>query len=347
MKKLNKRFLIISLVSILVIAILVIGIPKLLSPAEGILSIEEIDGQQTIVDDHGDIVQLRGMSTHGLQWYSSILNNNAFAALKNDWQANVVRLAVYVNENGYNKHPEAMMEKVTRGIDLAIANDLYVIVDWHVHYPGDPNDETYAGAMDFFNEVSSLYPNNKHIIYEIANEPNDRDEEGITNDMDGWRRVKAYAEPIIAMLRETDNENLVIVGTPSWSQRPDLAAEEPIEDNNTAYTVHFYSGTHNDGYVMGNAKKALKNDVAIFVTEFGTSEAGGYNGPYLEETDEWLNFLDENHVSWVNWSASIKQEASAAFIPYTNLDPGESQAWGEDVLTESGMYIRDRLRSYK
>ena len=34
--------------------------------------------------------------------------------------------------------------------------------------------------------------------------------------------VKNYATPIITMLRAAGNKNLVIVGTPSWSQRPSL-----------------------------------------------------------------------------------------------------------------------------
>jgi hypothetical protein len=50
-------------------------------------------------------VQLRGMSTHGLQWFPQILNDNAFRALAVDWGSNVVRLALYVTENGYASNP--------------------------------------------------------------------------------------------------------------------------------------------------------------------------------------------------------------------------------------------------
>ncbi|MDC3416724.1 carbohydrate-binding domain-containing protein [Aquibacillus salsiterrae] len=319
----------------------------------GALQIIDVNGQKTLGDSSGNPIQLRGMSTHGLQWFPEILNDNAFSALSNDWDANVVRLAMYVGEDGYASNQELMKQRVIDGIELAKENDMYVIVDWHVHAPGDPNAEMYSGAMDFFKEISSLYPNDPNIIYELANEPssNNTDGPGITNDAEGWQSVKSYAEPIIQMLRDNGNDNLVIVGTPNWSQRPDLAADNPIDDNNTAYTAHFYTGTHNDGYVQGNIQYALENGVAVFVTEWGTSEASGNNGPFLDEADAWLDYLNDNNISWVNWSLTNKNETSAAFTPFimgesdaTNLDPGDDQLWSTEELSISGEYVRARIK---
>jgi len=322
----------------------------------GALQIVEKDGVKTLADEAGNPIQLRGMSTHGLQWFPEIVNDNAFAALANDWESNVVRLAMYVGESGYATNP-GVKQKVIEGIELAIANDMYAIVDWHVHAPGDPNAPIYAGAMDFFEEISSLYPNNKHIIYELANEPNSN-APGVTNDAAGWQAVKSYAEPIIRMLRDNGNENIVIVGSPNWSQRPDLAADDPIDDANTMYTVHFYTGTHaassvstDRSNVMSNARYALENGVPVFATEWGTSEASGNNGPFLEEADAWLAFLNDNNISWTNWSLTNKNETSAAFTPFelgkteaTDLDPGSDQVWAPHELSVSGEYIRARIK---
>jgi len=324
--------------------------------AAGALQIVDRDGVKTLADEDGNPIQLRGMSTHGLQWFPEIINGNAFAALANDWESNVVRLAMYVGESGYATNP-GVKQKVIDGIDLAIASDMYVIVDWHVHAPGDPNAPIYAGAMEFFEEISSRYPNDKHIIYELANEPNGN-EPGVTNDAAGWQAVKSYAEPIIRMLRENGNENIVIVGSPNWSQRPDLAADNPIDDANTMYTVHFYTGTHaasdvstDRANVMSNARYALEHGVAVFATEWGTSEASGNNGPFLDEADAWLDFLNGNNISWTNWSLTNKNETSAAFTPFelgkteaTDLDPGADQAWAPLELSVSGEYIRARIK---
>lgn len=331
-------------------------------PSEaGALQVVEFDGVMTLADEKGNPIQLRGMSTHGLQWFPEIINSNAFAALAKDWEANVVRLAMYVGEDGYATNPD-VMQRVIDGIDFAIANDLYVIVDWHVHSPGNPKADVYKGAMDFFKEISELYPNNKHILYELANEPSSNDGGvqggGVTNDEAGWNVVKSYAEPIIKMLRGTGNDNIVIVGSPNWSQRPDLAADNPIDDPNILYTVHFYTGTHEPSAdsadranVMSNARYALENGVGVIATEWGTSEASGNNGPFLDEADEWINFLNENNISWMNWSLTNKNETSAAFTPFelnkseaTDLDPGEDHAWAPEELSISGEYVRARIK---
>lgn len=333
-------------------------VPTAVKPSiGGALQVLEVDGKKTLCGEDGHPIQLRGMSTHGLQWFPEIINNNAFAALSNDWDSNVIRLAMYVAEDGYSKNPEVIKQRVIDGIDLAIHNDMYVIVDWHVLSPGDPNADVYSGAMDFFDEISSLYPNEKHIIYELANEPNNN-EPGIPNDATGWEAVKSYAEPIIKMLRDKGNENIIIVGSPNWSQRADLAADNPIDDENTVYTVHFYTGTHmpasdnSDRHnVMSNAIYAMEKGLVLFASEWGTSEASGHNGPYLYESDVWLDFLNKNNISWCNWSLTNKNETSGAFIPFelnkteaTNFDPGEDQVWDLKELSVSGEYVRARIK---
>ncbi|WP_174887690.1 carbohydrate-binding domain-containing protein [Cohnella herbarum] len=343
----------------------VIGKDAVIKPSKGgALRLVAKNGIKTLSDASGKPIQLRGMSTHGLQWFPQIVNDNAFAALAEDWESNVIRLAMYVGENGYASTPAVIKQRVIDGIEFAIKNDMYVIVDWHVHAPGDPNAEVYAGAMDFFSEISDLYPNNKHILYELANEPSSN-EPGVTNDAAGWATVKSYAEPIVKMLRGKGNDNIIIVGSPNWSQRPDLAADNPImdlnkgvADANTMYTVHFYTGTHaaadkssDRTNVMSNARYALEHGEALFATEWGTSEASGNNGPFLQEADVWLDFLNENNISWVNWSLTNKNETSGAFTPFelgkteaTNLDPGIDRKWDVSELSISGEYVRARIK---
>ncbi len=316
----------------------------------GRLQIIKQNGRRILADQNGEPIQLRGMSTHGLQWFPQIINNNAFAALANDWGCNVIRLAMYIGEGGYATNPQ-VKDKVIEGIKLAIQNDMYVIVDWHVLNPGDPNAEIYKGAKDFFKEIAQKFPNDFHIIYELCNEPNPTDP-GVTNDEAGWKKVKAYAEPIIKMLRQMGNENIIIVGSPNWSQRPDFAIKDPIADDKVMYSVHFYTGTHKvDGYVFENMKMAIEAGVPVFVTEWGTSEASGDGGPYLDEADKWLEYLNANNISWVNWSLTNKNETSGAFVPYisgvsqaTDLDPGSDQKWDISELSISGEYVRSRIK---
>ncbi|WP_376775466.1 cellulase family glycosylhydrolase [Cohnella nanjingensis] len=50
--------------------------------------------------------------------------------------------------------------------------------------------------------------------------------------------------------------------------------------------------------------------IAIFVTEWGTSDASGNGGPYLTEAQGWLDFLAARKISWANWSLSDKNETA-------------------------------------
>jgi len=317
--------------------------------AGGKLQVLDKNGIKTLCGEDGNPIQLRGMSTHGLQWFPEVVNNNAFSALANDWAANVIRLAMYIGEDGYATNP-SVKQKVIKGIDYAIANDLYVIVDWHMINPGNPNNSIYSGAQSFFNEISDLYPNNKNIIYELCNEPNGENG-GVSNDAAGWSQVKAYAAPIVQLLRNKGNENLIIVGSPFWSQRPDLAADNPIADKNTMYSVHFYSGTNpvlnvdtDRNNAMSNVRYALNHGVGVFATEWGTSLSTGTTGPYLAKADAWLDFLNANNISWCNFSLCNKDEVASALKSTASFDPGSDKVWSESELTASGQYVRARIK---
>jgi aryl-phospho-beta-D-glucosidase BglC (GH1 family) len=49
---------------------------------------------------------------------------------------------------------------------------LYVLIDWHVLTPGNPNDASYDHRWDFWGYFSNSLASKKHVLYEICNEPN-------------------------------------------------------------------------------------------------------------------------------------------------------------------------------
>lgn len=60
-----------------------------------------VDGTQ-LVDENGNPVQLKGISTHGIGWFPTYVDQNAFRQFRNEWNVNVMRLAMYTHENsGY------------------------------------------------------------------------------------------------------------------------------------------------------------------------------------------------------------------------------------------------------
>ena len=283
------------------------------------------------MDEHGQSVQLRGASTHGLAWFPAYVNDAFFRELRADWGANVVRLALYTAESGgycTDGDKAALRKLVDKGVQLAIANDLYVIVDWHILSDNDPNmhaDEAEA----FFRDVSAEYAGIENVLYEICNEPN-----GATT----WDQVKAYAERIIPVIRENDPDAVVIVGTPTWSQDVDKAAADPIAADNVMYTLHFYAATHKDD-LRAKAKTTLDAGLPLFVTEFGICDASG-NGAIDEgEADEWITFLDEHGVSYVMWNLSNKAESSAMFKATCDKASGFDDA----DLSQAGVWLKRTL----
>ena len=282
-----------------------------------------------IVDKNGQVVQLKGISTHGLQWFPQYVNKETFKFMRDEWGINVVRLAMYTDPNvGYTKE---LHKKVKEGINYATELGLYVIVDWHILSDGNPN--TYkAEALEFFKEITTEYKDNENIIYEICNEPN--------GNVSWEREIKPYAQDVIKEIREIDKDAIIICGTPTWSQDVDVVAKSPIEGyDNIMYALHFYAATHTD-WIRNKAKKAIDSGLPIFVSEFGICDASGNGGIDYNQSEQWMNFLNENNISWIMWNLSNKQETSAII----NSNCNKVTEWTEDELSNAGKWLVEALK---
>ncbi|AVR44599.1 glycoside hydrolase [Christiangramia fulva] len=278
-----------------------------------------------LVDESGKSVELHGMSLFWSQWQPQFYNETTLLHLKNNWGIDIIRAAMGIEHGGYLENPLKEKERIFEVVDAAIKLNLYVIVDWHDHHAQDHTQE----AMAFFDELSRKYGNFPNVIYEIYNEPLEV----------SWSNViKPYHEKIISVIRENDPDNLIICGTPRWSQKLMEAANDPIHAKNIAYTLHFYAGTHGEE-LRSEARNAIALGLPVFVSEFGTTEADGDGRVYKEETLQWIQFMHEHQLSWCNWSVADKDEGSAALVPGTNADEVSLKS----QLTESGKFVRKLL----
>lgn len=281
----------------------------------------------------GAPVQLRGVSTHGLAWYPGYVNEAFFGELRGEWNANVVRLALYTAESGgwcTGGDREQLRQLVRDGVRYAEAQGLYVILDWHILSDGDPN-RYLEEAKAFFAGMSAEFAGCDHLLYEICNEPN-----GGTS----WEQVKAYALDLIPVIRQNAPDAVILVGTPTWSQEIDRAAADPITGyDNILYTLHFYAATHTDA-LRARLEDALDNGLPVFVSEFGICDASGSGAIDRQQADAWMELLNARGVSWVAWNLSNKQETSAIFRPACEKTSGF--VW-ED-LSESGRWVYERLQ---
>lgn len=290
-----------------------------------------IEGRQ-LMDVHNEPFQLRGVSTHGIQWFGAFINENAFKHLKEDWQVNVIRLAMYTDsDSGYFQDPIGLQQLLQKGITIASKLGLYVIVDWHILSDGNPNKHIDE-ATAFFDAFSRLYKNYPNVLFELCNEPN-----GSDVDWDG--EIKPYAEKILTCIRANDNQAVAIVGTPTWSQNILAAARNPLEDPNCLYALHFYASTHTVTLRTYLQSAYEKYNLPLIVSEFGTCEATGDGFINFEECNQWLELINDRNISWINWSLCNKAESSALLKPSASV----TGPWAEEDLTESGAYIKALL----
>lgn len=271
-----------------------------------------VDGTK-LMDSQGNVVQLKGISTHGIAWYLDYINKDCFRELYEKWGANVIRLAMYTAESGgycTDGDKETLKKLVKDGVSYATENDMYVIVDWHILSDNNPN-MYIEEAKDFFAEMSREFADYNNVLYEICNEPN-----GQTT----WTEIKAYAAQIIPIIRKNTPDAIILVGTPNWSQFVDQAAANPItEYDNLMYTLHFYAATHKDD-LRTTMTSAIDAGLPVFVSEYGICDASG-NGIIDEpEANRWVETMNAYDVSYVAWNMSNKNESSCParllyFIP--------------------------------
>ena len=288
-----------------------------------------------LVDKSGKGYQLRGMSTHGLTWFPEFVNESAFKTLRDDWNTNVVRLAMYVDEWGngqcYMGNKSGSLELLEKGVDICIKLDMYVIIDWHVLNPGDPSKYTNE-AKSFFEKVSKRYAKYPNVIYEICNEPNG----GAS-----WSgNIKPYAEKIIPVIRKNAPNSVIIVGTPTWSQEIDKPLSDPLSYKNVMYAFHFYAATH--AGLRSNVENCVAQGLPVFVSEFGTCDASGGGANDFNETQKWLSYFDKQGISYCNWSICNKDETCSVLRPGTSANGN----WSESDLTENGKWMRNWLRKH-
>ncbi|AGZ42864.1 cellulase family glycosylhydrolase [Actinoplanes friuliensis] len=285
---------------------------------------------------YGQPIQLRGMSTHGLQWYPQCVNDASLDALAGDWGADHVRLSMYVQEGGYETNPRLFTDRMHTLIEQVSARGMYVIVDWHQLTPGDPN-ANLAMAKTFFTEIAQRHGSKPNILYDVANEPNETP----------WSRIKAYHEAIIPVVRAADPDAVILLGTHGWASLgvSDGGSEtdiinNPVNATNIMYTFHFYAGSHGTEYL--NTLSRAADRIPVFVTEFGTQTASGDGANNFTRSQQYLDLMAQKKISWTNWNYSDDSRSGAVFTPGTC--PNGPYA-GTSRLKPAGVWVRDHIRT--
>ena len=287
-----------------------------------------------LMDEHQNICQLKGISTHNISLYPEYVNETCVTQLTDKFGMSAFRIAMYSAEadevkgyaDGDDAHRAELEKLVIASADICAKLGIYLIVDWHILLDFDPNMHTDM-AIQFFKNICPTLKQYDNIIYEICNEPN----------MDTtWAQITNQVIPVI---REIDPDKVIIVGTPVWSQRVDEAAKAPLDYPNLVYTLHFYADTHKENLrkLMVNA---INDGLPVFVSEFGICDASG-NGPINdEETNKWIDLMNKYNVSYVLWNLSNKAETSAILAPTCTV----TSDFSDDDFSECGKRVAGYIK---
>lgn len=290
-----------------------------------------------LCNQYGNPIQLRGMSTHGIQWHGwgRSLNENSLNVLAYEWGADILRISMYVQEGGYETNPTAFTNQVKTLVNEATERGMYALVDWHQLTPGDPN-YNLARAKTFFTEIANTFKDYNNIIYDVANEPN--------GDNTTWPVIKTYADQIIPVIRSIDSDAVVLVGTHAWSsmgismgRNAQDIVSNPLSFPNVMYTFHFYAKSHGTQYL--NELSWAADRLPVFVSEFGSQEASGDGPNDFVMTQRYIDLMRQKKISWTNWNYSDDPLSGAVW----KTGISQNGPWTTGNLKEAGLWIRDKI----
>jgi len=285
-----------------------------------------------LVDQSGAPVQLKGVSTMWLNWEQSYATSKeALRWLRDNWGLSVIRAAMGVEPSGaYLTNSAQMANNVRSVVRNAIELGVYVIIDWHDHTAEAHREQ----AIQYFTEAAREFGGFPNVFYETYNEPV----------RVSWSDVvKPYHEAVSAAIRTQDPDNVIIMGTPFWSQAVDDAADDPVSGTNLMYTVHFYSCDHRAAQ-RAQAQYARERQLAIFVTEWGATKADGGTDPAGEvcadEAQLWHDFMNAEGISWTAW----KLDDCADLSCLLRASAPRTGAWTDEWLNGHAAFVRARMQ---
>jgi endoglucanase len=281
-------------------------------------------------DQAGKPVQLKGVSSQWLNYETRPYpeSKDAIAYARDHWKLSVIRAAMGTEANGgylsSAAGKTAMQNKVNAIIQNAIDLGIYVIVDWHTSAAVTATMTQQADAVAFFTDIAQRYGSSPNVIYEPFNEPR-----RVT-----WAQIKPNHEAVVAAIRAVDPDNLIVLGTPTFSQDVDIAAQDPVAGTNLLYTLHFYACTHKQP-LRDKANAALALGAPLFITEFGATPSDGgttSNGDNIvceDEANNWFAWMAANNVSGAGWKLDQCADTSCLLTFYAPVDG----PWTDDLLT--------------
>ena len=277
-----------------------------------------VDGNK-IKDPNGNNVVLRGVSMIDVgaveEWYGGAINLVDRLTNQDDtngnspgWFTKVIRIPVYPQDSPdfnspfkFNPDNNDFYDNLLRPVvDYCAEKNVYAVIDWHyITNTYDKVDQT----SEFWAYMAQRFADDNHVIFELFNEPVNTG----GSDTDNWLSVRDDMQTWIDIVRTYAPHNLILVGTPRWSQIIAPTADYPVSDNNVIYVAHIYPYhwlSNNSYYTSSVVTAAAAHPVIVgewgFISDAGAGILNGTAGNYGEPLKE---FLEENRISNIAWAA--------------------------------------------
>ncbi len=271
-----------------------------------------VKGNSFVTPDGSPIV-FRGLNTSDPDKLESVghWNEGYFREMKS-WGANIVRFPVH--PSAWRKRgQEEYLELLDKGIELATAQELYVIIDWHSI--GNLKDERYQHVMynttrdetlAFWQTIAARYKGNTTVAFlELFNEPT------VTGDRFGgctWSEWKDMMEKLITAIRETGNTAVPLVAGFNWAYDLKDVADNPINAPGIGYVSHPYPQKRGKPWEKQWTKDwgFVAEKYPLILTEIGfcgPDDKGAHIPVISDESygDAITAYTKERGISWVVW----------------------------------------------
>jgi len=212
--------------------------------------------------------------------------------------------------------------KVLRpAVDYARSKNLYAIIDYH-QIDNAVTGTSAADATTFWTDVAAQFASYTNVFYEPFNEPIDTSAT--------WATFKPIVQGWIDTIRARAPNNIIIVPSMSWDQKPGDATASPPTGTNLMFTAHIYPGNWNTAF-MSQVSAAVAR-APIFVTEWGYIISTQTGVPYTSSSTWGTTFqttINGDGASWIAWVTDN------AWTPNIFTDTALTQLTDFGTLTKS------------
>lgn len=282
----------------------------------------------------GNKTQLKGLSAGDAASAKECLSTKAsMRAVTNDWKADIFRIPVQADGKGaygatgadqglstddYNSLVDDLVSNASR-------NGLFCVLAWQLG-DGDPMANLKA-AKSFWKYASKRYTKFDNVIFEICSAPTV-----------SWESVKAYADTIVPLIRENDPEKMVICGV-SNNNVDDVVAS-PLSYENLSYGLQIYAGAAGQS-LKTQISNAVAKGISLTVSDFSLLSSADGNTLNTNEANDWIAFLNDNRITWINGSYAANGNASDL------LNQGTCASNGWNNASAAGEFIKGKLAEPK